>query len=349
MKKVISMVLFSALIAGALSSCIQDEPSSNASTTQAPAATTTQAPSTTSANTTSAGSTDAVTSASPKESSDPATVTKGLSKDGFWIFAILSDVTVPNEITVDGEFHDKGEAANKIYRKLALYAQDADHNVTAQYTLTVPKMTVNSPNFRIQNGTLKGDVYVNAEGFELAKSTIDGNLYFASQELMDKALLTDGKVTGKTEVSTGTDAVTSASPKESSDPATITKGLSKDGFWIFAILGDVTAPDEITVDGEFHDKGEAANKIYRKLALYAQDADHNVTAQYTLTVPKMTVNSPSFRIQNGTVKGDIYVNANGFELNGTTLEGNLYFKTQEFKDSFVSTNATINGNTTVGY
>ncbi len=346
MKKNIIAVLSAALLAGMLSGCLTEEPtttnttSAPAQTTSAPAQTTTSAPS--------ANSTDAVTSASPKESSDPAVVTKGLSKDGYWIFAILSDVTVPNDITVDGEFHDKGEAANKIYRKLALYAQDADHNVTAEYTLTVPKMVVNSPNFRIQNGTLKGDVYVNAEGFELAKSKIDGNLYFATEELKGKALLTEGTVTGKTDIASP-DAVTSASPKESSDPEVVTKGLSKDGYWIFAILSDVTVPNDITVDGEFHDKGDAANKMYRKLALYAQDADHNVTAEYTLTVPNMTVTSPNFRIQNGTLKGDVYVEAEGFELAKSKIDGNLYFKTQELKDKALLTEGTVTQQIIVGY
>lgn len=143
---------------------------------------------------------DATTSASPKETSDPEAVVKGLSADGYWILSLLSDVTVDKEIAVDGTFHDKDDSAGKVFRKLALYAQDSDRNVTAEYTLTVPKMTVTSPNFRIQNGTVKGDVYVNAEGFELSGTTIDGNLVFASQELMDAALLEDGTVTGSVSV-----------------------------------------------------------------------------------------------------------------------------------------------------
>lgn len=102
---------------------------------------------------------------------------KAASAEGNWIFAILNDVTMDKELVVAGEFHDKGDAAKPIYRKFALYAQDKDHNVTARYTLTVPKMTVQSENFKMQAGTVKGDVYVEANGFTLTEdATIDGNV-----------------------------------------------------------------------------------------------------------------------------------------------------------------------------
>lgn len=143
---------------------------------------------------------DGVSGASEKESGDPAAVVKGLSKDGFWIFSILSDVSVDEPIYVDGEFHDKGDDANELYRKLALYAQNEEHKVTAEYTLTVPRMEVTSPNFRIQNGTVKGDVYINAEGFDLNNCKIEGNLYFVTQAQMDSATLDTGTVTGITEI-----------------------------------------------------------------------------------------------------------------------------------------------------
>ncbi|MCL2323913.1 MAG: hypothetical protein FWC47_17625, partial [Oscillospiraceae bacterium] len=291
---------------------------------------------------------NAVTSASPKESSDPAAIATGLSKDGSWIFSILSDVTLTDPLTVTGTFHDKDDATAAVYRKLALYAQDANHNVTANYTLTVPKITVNSPNFRIQNGTVKGDIYVNANGFDLNGCTLNGNLYFTKDEFKNSFTNTKGTITGKTEVTGNADAVAAVSAnKESSDPAAIATGLSKDGVWIFSVLSNVTMTDPLTVTGEFHDKDDATAAVYRKLALYAQDDKHNVTAQFTLTVPKITVNSPNFRIQNGTVVGDIYVNANGFDLNGCTLQGNLYFTKQEFSDSFKNTNGTITGKTVI--
>lgn len=142
--------------------------------------------------------TDATTTASIVNQQDP--LISALSDKGNWIVAILNDMTVDKEIVVSGEFHDKGDSANAIYRKLALYTQDDDHNITASFTLTVPKMTVQSENFKIQGGTVKGDVYVEANGFNLDKTaTIDGNLIFKSDDLKSSAVL-DGKITGNTSV-----------------------------------------------------------------------------------------------------------------------------------------------------
>lgn len=145
-----------------------------------------------------AEATDATSSASLV--TDAAAFTKAVSAEGTWIVAILNDVTVDQDAVVAGEFRDKNVAENDIYRKLALYAQDADHKVTANYTLTAPKVTVQSENFRVQGGTIKGDVYVEAKGFNLHEtSTIEGNLYFASEDVQASAAI-DGKVTGATEV-----------------------------------------------------------------------------------------------------------------------------------------------------
>lgn len=170
MKKVLALLLLTALAAALFTGCISSD-----SKEQTP---------------------DAATTASPKESSDPAALAKGLSTEGTWIFAILSDVTVEETLNVDGEFHDKDDPAAAVYRKLSLYAQDADHNVIANYTLTVPQIVVTSPNFRIQEGIVKGDIHVNADGFELMRSTIEGNLTFETQAQMDSAKLAEGTVSG---------------------------------------------------------------------------------------------------------------------------------------------------------
>jgi hypothetical protein len=142
--------------------------------------------------------TDAVAAASVTD--DPAAFAKALGEEGTWIVAALTDITLDEELLVAGEFHNKDDATQDVYRKLALYTQDDDHNVTGTFTLTVPKMTVESPNFKIQNGTVKGDVVVEANGFTLAKeTTIDGNLYFASEEFQKSAVI-EGTVTGAQEV-----------------------------------------------------------------------------------------------------------------------------------------------------
>ncbi|MBA9084149.1 hypothetical protein FHR92_000603 [Fontibacillus solani] len=145
-----------------------------------------------------AETTDAVTTASIVN--DGEAFVKAVSTEGTWIVATLNDLTLDKDVVVAGEFHDKGAADGNIYRKIALYAQDADKNITAQYTLTVPKFTVQSENLRVQGGTIKGDVYVEANGFNLHETaTIEGNLYFASEDVKASAAI-DGKVTGETKV-----------------------------------------------------------------------------------------------------------------------------------------------------
>lgn len=145
---------------------------------------------------------DVVTTASIVN--DEAAFENAISKDGTWIIASLKDLTFDKELVLDGEFKngkkdDKGN--DVIQRKIALYTQDADKNVTASFTLTAPKLTVNSPNARIQSGTFKGDVYVSAQNFQLVKATVEGNLYFTSDEAeatfkMDE----NSKVTGVQEL-----------------------------------------------------------------------------------------------------------------------------------------------------
>lgn len=119
-----------------------------------------------------------------------------------------------------------------------------------------------------------------------------------------------------------------------SDKATvIEKALGAKGNWIVAITDDVTMEKNLVVSGEFHKKGDDSQEIYRKLALYAQDENHNVTDEYTLEVPEMTVNTENLNIVHGTVKGDIIVKANGFVLDGSKVEGNVVFEKEEYKAS----------------
>ncbi len=133
----------------------------------------------------------------PSITGDSAEVVKSLSENGNWITAITTDVDVAEEIVVSGTFYDKDDTSKDIFRKLALYTQDSERNVTGTFTLSTPKMTVESENFRIQEGTLKGDVYVKANGFELKNATIDGNITFESDEFKDSAKLDEGVITGE--------------------------------------------------------------------------------------------------------------------------------------------------------
>lgn len=141
---------------------------------------------------------DAVTTASIVNDADA--FINAVSEQGTWIIATLGDLTVDKDVVVAGEFHDKNKPDGDIYRKIALYKQDENHNITASFTLTVPKLTVQSENLRIQGGTVKGDVYVEANGFNLHESaTVDGNIYFANEDVKASAKI-DGKVTGTAEV-----------------------------------------------------------------------------------------------------------------------------------------------------
>ena len=110
--------------------------------------------------TTEGGDVDAVTTASIVDNAEG--VVNALSADGTWIVATLNDVVVEQEIKVEGQFHDKDDPAKDIYRKLALYTQDEEHNIIDQFSLTAPKMVVGSENFKIQGVTFIGDVYVEA-------------------------------------------------------------------------------------------------------------------------------------------------------------------------------------------
>ena len=178
---------------------------------------------------------------------------------------------------------------------------------------------------------------------------ISGSLLAACSSDEDTSTGSSTAATSEVAETEGTeeDVVSTASISDQAD--VIEKALGTDGNWIVAITGDVTFDSEVTVAGEFHDKGDASADIYRKLALYAQDENRVVTDEYKLTVPKLVVESPNFNIVNGTVVGDIEVKANGFVLNGATVEGNITFATQEYKDSAVldQEGASVTGEVTV--
>lgn len=110
---------------------------------------------------------------------------EAISNNGTWIICTVTDLTFDKELVLDGEFKNgKKDDAGKdiIQRKIALYAQDENRKVTARYTLTAPKLTVNSPNARIQSGTFIGDLYVTAENFQLVDATVEGNIYFTTED-----------------------------------------------------------------------------------------------------------------------------------------------------------------------
>ncbi|WP_428908478.1 polymer-forming cytoskeletal protein [Niallia sp. Krafla_26] len=121
---------------------------------------------------------------------------KAVSENGTWIIAILNDINIDQDVVVAGEFHDKNDATKDVYRKIALYEQDQDRNITASHTLTVPKLTIQSPNLLIKGGTVKGDIYVEEKGFKLdADAKVEGNIFYANEEVKNSAII-DGEVSG---------------------------------------------------------------------------------------------------------------------------------------------------------
>jgi uncharacterized protein (DUF2141 family) len=271
---------------------------------------------------------DATTGAS--NAVDEAAFLKGIGKDGAWLVYTTKDMAIDKELVLEGDFKNDDKAA----RKLALYTQDADHNVTARFKLTAPKLTVKSENARIQGGTFVGDVYVEAKGFYVADGTIEGNLYFASEELKAsyeeamKAQKKPGTVTGKVEVAAAADATTGAS--NAVDEAAFLKGISKDGAWLVYTTKDLAINQDLVLEGDFKNDDVPA----RKLALYTQDENRTVTARFKLTAPKLTVKSENARIQGGTFVGDVYVEAKGFYVADGNIEGNLYFASEDLKASY---------------
>ena len=147
--------------------------------------------------------TDGTTRPTELTATNTQNLQEAVGPDGSWIILFEDDLTVGEPITVAGEVYED-EDADAPRRKLALYAQDADRNVTARYTLTVPRLIVDHANTRVQAGTIAGDVYVEEEGFELTSGgTIDGDLTFASEELRDSATIDDSStVTGEIGIGT---------------------------------------------------------------------------------------------------------------------------------------------------
>jgi len=131
------------------------------------------------------------------------------------------------------------------------------------------------------------------------------------------------------------DVITTASIV--ADEASFEKAISNNGTWIICATKNLTFDKELVLEGEYKNGKKDANGqdvIQRKIALYSQDENRNITARYTLTAPKLTINSPEASIQHGTFKGDLYVAASNFQLVDTVVEGNIYFITEEAKSTF---------------
>ncbi|MEL7655214.1 MAG: hypothetical protein AAGU75_04815 [Bacillota bacterium] len=147
---------------------------------------------------------DAVTTASIVD--EEAAFKDAISSQGTWIIATLKDLNFDEDLVLEGNFTNgkKDDKGNDIVqRKIALYTQDEDRNVTNRFTLKAPKLTINSPMASIQHGTFVGDLYVSQDNFELKDAKVDGNIYFTTDSAKSTFKIDeDSSVTGKQEVKT---------------------------------------------------------------------------------------------------------------------------------------------------
>lgn len=196
--KVIALTLIAAttLLAGCgAKTATTPAPSATPAASAAPKASASPAPS-------ASAKADAVTSASITDNAD--VFAKSIGKDGKWIICTTKDLKINKELVLEGEFKNgkkNADGTDAIQRKIALYTQDDKKNVTARFSLTAPKLTIKSPNARIQSGTFKGDLYVSVKDFQLVDTTIDGNVYFTTDEAKSTFKMDNkSKITGKQEL-----------------------------------------------------------------------------------------------------------------------------------------------------
>ena len=158
-KKFMILALSLAMIVTVMAGCTSKTPNKVEETTTPPVVET--------------GDVDAVSTASL--ALDEASFVEKISKDGNWIVLTTSDLAFTEDLIVDGTF-DK--------RSLAFAVNLPDGKVD-RFSVTTPSLVLNNVNTLLEYGTVKGDVYVQAEGFTTKEATVEGNLYFATQELMD--------------------------------------------------------------------------------------------------------------------------------------------------------------------
>ncbi|MGI6161731.1 MAG: hypothetical protein ACOYJD_06845 [Christensenellales bacterium] len=141
------------------------------------------------------------------------------------------------------------------------------------------------------------------------------------------------------------DAVTTASMV--ADEAGFIKAIGADGVWIICLTEDIETSSELTLEGEFSNgrkDDDGKDILQRKIALYAQDNDRNVTDRYTLTAPQITIKSPEASMQRGTFVGDIYVESSNFQLVDMKVEGNVYFLNADAEATFqMDDTSTVSG------
>lgn len=278
-------------------------------------------------------------------SDDSEALVHFMSEDGGWFFSLLDDMDLEGEeLRIDGEFHHRENPEGAIRRKLGLYARNEAREIAYHFTITTPEVIVTSPNAEIQHGTIDGNITVEGTGFVLTGTTVTGDVVFTSQEAFDSADLTNANVEGTVTVEGEEVDVTSAASL-SRNVDHLVYMLSAEGSWFFAPLSNMELTEDLVIAGEFHHRNNEESPIRRKLGIYAT-ANREMVAEFTLTVPNIIVQSPNTEILNGTVDGNIHVEAEGFVLS-STVTGDVTFASQELYDAADLSEATIEGEVSV--
>lgn len=140
--------------------------------------------------------TDTVTTASIVNTE--AAFEKAIASDGTWIIATLKDLTFDKDLVLEGDLKNNKD---ELQRKIALYEQDDERNVTNRYTLTAPKLTISSAMSSIQHGVFNGDLEILSADFQLIDTKVNGNIYFANDEVMSSFKMdADSAVSGEQKI-----------------------------------------------------------------------------------------------------------------------------------------------------
>lgn len=144
---------------------------------------------------------DAVTSASRANSVESFKN----AVDKSWIVIVEKDLEIPEDITLKAGFKKNSSEENgklvNAPRVLAMYSSDESGNTKESYTLTVPKLTILDEGTKLEGGTLKGDVYVEADNVVFEKITVDGNVYFKDENTKSSCVIDEhSKITGTMEI-----------------------------------------------------------------------------------------------------------------------------------------------------
>lgn len=137
------------------------------------------------------------------------------------------------------------------------------------------------------------------------------------------------------------------SPSRATNEENLIKAIKES--WIIILENDITTSEEITLETGFKksDKDDPSKLVdtSRVIALYRQNDNKEVVNNYTLELPKLIIQDKGAKIEGGTIRGDIYIEANDVKIEGTTIEGNIYFDNEEQKNTFyMDEKSSVTGN-----